>query len=110
MSDDRELLAWAAGVFEASGSATRSGGAAMLNLKQKPPVGGGGMVERFHAAIDGRGRVGGPYPPSGVLSKSHLAMWYARGEEASEIMALLWPWLGPEKRAQWERVIGAAGE
>lgn len=110
MTDDHERLAWAAGVFEASGSATMSDGRPMLNLKQRQPEKGpspDGLVQRFHAAIGGLGRIGGPYAPGG-LGKSPLEMWYARTEEAAEVMELLWPWLGAEKRAQWNAAAGRA--
>jgi hypothetical protein len=52
---------WAAGVYEATGTATESSGP-MLNLKQVSRDGAvPEIIARFHEAIGGLGKIGGPY-------------------------------------------------
>ena len=100
-------LAWAAGVFEATGTATWSTGP-MLNLKQssdsgRPPE----MVLRFDNATQHIGIVRGPYrehSPSKARNRP-FSMWYARADAADRVIELLRPWLSMEKLAQWDRVI-----
>jgi hypothetical protein len=108
MQDGFEL-AWAAGVFDATGSATWSTGP-MLNLKQSTETGSPSeMVLRFHDATQRIGRLGGPYrehSPNKVANRP-FAMWYARADAAQRVMELLGPWLSAEKRAQWDRVRAA---
>jgi hypothetical protein len=100
--EGNEELAWAAGVFEATGTATRSSGSPMLNLKQRQDDDGSTpeLLTRFHAAVGGLGRIGGPYA-SGGLGRASLMMWYCSGDQARKVVEVLWPWLGERRRAQW---------
>jgi hypothetical protein len=105
-----DVLPWAAGVFETTGTATLSGGQPMLNLKQVSPADDAGppeLVTRFYAAIGGLGKIGGPYRdnPRTHPRRQPFAMWWARGPEAANVIERLWPWLGEAKRRQWREVV-----
>jgi hypothetical protein len=108
----KDEIVWAAGVFEATGTATVSGRDAMLNLKQRALVDEAGppeLVARFFAAIGGLGRLGGPYHANGATHprRHPFVMWWARNADAAVVMERLWPWLGEGKREQWRAVSSA---
>jgi hypothetical protein len=107
--DMTDELAWAAGVFEATGTASQDRGVTQLNIKQRLVDGHpADMLVRFHAAMAGRGKIGGPYRDNPVTHprRRPFAMWYCTGREAGEVMQLLWPWLSPDKRDQWTALNG----
>jgi hypothetical protein len=94
----REQLAWAAGLFDGEGSIynhekepTRA--AIKLHVGQKDRR----VLDRFLVAV-GIGKVYGPHKTGthcemyGYLVNSH--------EDVQAVIAMLWSWLGPVKRAQ----------
>jgi len=98
---DSEQLAWAAGFFDGEGSAfvsTRADRPGYLRLDVTVPQCGHDappeVLMRFRAAVLGVGAITGP-------DTNDMYVWRARGfQEAQATVALLWPQLGPVKRAQ----------
>lgn len=98
---DPLLLAWAAGLFDGEGttmSAARRDRPGYRRLEMSlPQCGHTGLPEvllRFQAALLGVGNITGP-------DESDMYFWRASGfSEAQAAVALLWPQLGPVKRAQ----------
>ena len=98
---DALQLAWAAGFFDGEGTtvaAARSDRPAYVRLHVTlPQCGHGGVPEvllRSQTAILGVGHVTGP-------DDHDMYFWRASGfNEAQAVIALLWRWLGPVKRAQ----------
>lgn len=112
MSIEVNELAWAAGLFDGEGSTSvsRRGGAlridgtpyrrVVVTVGQSAAVGAPEVLVRFRKAVLGLGAVHGPYGPHG---RSRLPMWHfqaTKWEEAQAIIALLWKFLSPPKRAQ----------
>lgn len=105
---DRTELAWAAGFFDGEGStmihtdASRPG---YLRLEVAvPQVGHDGLpavLLRFHRAIGGLGRIGGPERDDLYECRSSVRL------EALAIVALLWNDLGAVKRRQANEAIKA---
>lgn len=107
---DPELLAWAAGLFDAEGNtrARRSNGrfwyptltVAQSGESVSPPE----VLVRFREAVGGMGFIEGPFftgPP-----RQPKWTYGARGYEiVQSIVAMLWDWLGPVKRAQAARAL-----
>ncbi len=102
-SDDSCELAWAAGVFEATGTATPNGRQPMLNVKQGQIVPGetAQMLTRFCRAVGGVGKLRGRAYHDCRTNRTPFHMWYAYGDDARQVIELLWPWLGDTKRNQW---------
>lgn len=99
-------LAWAAGFFDGEGSTTGSNKTWTIHIS----IGQAGdtiALERFKAAVGGIGVVQGPYR-QGPPNPRHLPRYQYRAngfERAQMVMILLWPYLGPVKKAQYiERV------
>ncbi len=99
---DTHELAWAAGLFDAEGSAgayrTRNHYSPRLSLSQagevRPEV-----LERFHSAVGGKGCFIGPV-------RGYLYYWYThRFETIQAASAMLWPWLSRPKRVQVRRTL-----
>jgi len=107
---DHELLAWAAGFFDGEGSTIarrdrRRLGYYQLEISvpQKGIDGIPEVVHKFQRAMLGMGSV---RPEVDSMYK-----WRARGRIAVPLcLALLWPWLGPVKRAQAMSAITAVRE
>lgn len=106
---DRERLAWAGGFFDGEGHVGGEGdhGYPGINIKQAgsysqvPEV-----FPRFRDAVCGLGYIYGPMFAAEQME--HLPQWAfeAHGFEAVQaIFAMLWPWLGPVKRAQFAIVL-----
>lgn len=106
---DRERLAWAGGFFDGEGHVGAAGdkGYPALSIRQAgsytqvPEV-----LPRFRDAVCGLGYIYGPmFDPENL---THLPQWSfeSHGLEAVQaILAMLWPWLGPIKRAQFALVL-----
>jgi hypothetical protein len=103
---DRELLAWAAGFFDGEGSTIartdrRRPGYFQLDVSvsQSGRDGVPEVLLKFQRAMLG---VGAIYPqPGGAMRK-----WSAGGRLTGEMtLALMWPWLGPVKRAQAQAAL-----
>lgn len=98
----REQLAWAAGFFDGEGTtwAGRSSGYPTLSVPQaghftEPPD----VLLRFQAAVGGLGLVYGPI----LNEERNKPIWRYRVsgfEMVQAVVAMLWPWLGTEKRRQ----------
>lgn len=106
---DHELLAWAGGFFDGEGYVGPIGrqGYPALHIKQAgsytqvPDV-----LVRFEAAVCGLGYLYGPMFDAESLE--HMPQWSfeAHGfEPVQAIFAMLWPWLGAVKRAQFAIVL-----
>ena len=97
---NREELAWAAGFFDGEGCTgyanqhtNKRRGHAYLSVAQAERY----PLERFMAAV-GFGAIHGP-----VLMENRKPKWNYRidsFEKVQTVIALLWTWLGPTKRAQ----------
>ena len=73
--------------------------------------GGTEELERFHAAVGGRGTIGGPYfrKPDQYTRKPQYR-WIAYAKMAREAYALIEPYLCSVKRAQAEQALKALEE
>jgi hypothetical protein len=105
-----ELLAWAAGLFEAEGNthAHKSHGRfwypALKVAQSGEAASAPDVLVRFRSALGGMGFIEGPFFPG----PPHRPKWgyAARGYEIVQaIVAMLWDSLGPVKRAQAARVL-----
>lgn len=89
-------LAWAAGFFDGEGSV-------FLSAKKQPRLNIGqndrAVLDRFLAAV-GVGRVNGPY-----RGKDFYYFQTTTFEKTQAVIALLWKYLSPVKRAQAARVL-----
>lgn len=104
----REELAWAAGFYDGEGSISISRGGTKnqrirtpipkISITQIDPR----VLERFRDAV-GLGKILGPYSYNCVR-----IVWFyrvQRFEHVQAIIAMLWPFLGPLKREQIQRVM-----
>jgi len=103
---DISQVAWAGGLFEAEGSVShhlpkgRHTPRATLDVSQKGEARVPEVLERFRTVVE-RGQIFGPY-------RGYLYYW--RTHDVANIawtIALLWPWLSPEKRSQMGRTLEA---
>ncbi len=107
---DRLERAWAAGFFDGDGWAGARGGAGRrtrqpaAQINQASADGLPEVLARFHAAVGGAGRVGGPQM---VLQRIPLYWWIAssRADVESAFQAI-GPWLCDAKRAQFAVALG----
>lgn len=109
---NREALAWAAGLFDGEGTICaqipRPGETTSIIVAAVSQAGDHAveLLERFRTSVNlGRvykisnpGRSGGSR-----LQCYHWRVSSFQGVQA--VMAMLWPWLGPGKRAQTKRVL-----
>ena len=90
--------AWAAGLFDGEGCATKaSGGRARLQLKMVDEE----CVRRFHRAVGGIGTVYGPYAhktPIDGYPRSSFFVWVADQENAVAVATMLYPLLSTKRR------------
>jgi hypothetical protein len=105
-SVDREDLAWAAGFFDGEGCFSftdRTGYAtvAVGQVEREP-------LERFKAAVDGLGKIYGPYfqvYPGRMSTRPWHQYRAYRREHVQAIAAMLWFKLGDSKRTQARTVL-----
>jgi hypothetical protein len=98
MKIDREELAYAGGLFEGEGCiAQRTQGTKpyylSLNMTDLEPI------QRFQVAVGGLGKIYGPRR----CHPDHKEQWdwqCTRFEHNQAVLAMLWPWLGPRRRAR----------
>jgi hypothetical protein len=98
------MIAWAAGLYEGEGTATRCKGRLHLSIKMTNEE----TVRRF-AAVVSCGTVYGPYKSrsrDGYVRKPAW-VWLAECEEAWTVADLLRPWLSTARREQLEWVFRA---
>jgi len=96
--------AWAAGFFDGEGfiGASVSGRrrSIRISIAQASANGPPETLLRMRAAL-GTGRIRGPFRMASPWSKLPQYEWNAASfEEVQHSVALIWPWLGPVKRAQ----------
>lgn len=98
-----EELAWAAGVFDGSGTITRIGNRNRLAVKKADEE----LVRRFGGSV-GIGSIYGPYGPyKSQIGSLPTFLWLVDGNAALEVATLLWPWLGVRCRSRLEEVFGS---
>lgn len=98
---DFARLAWAAGFFDGEGTTIARSDARRpdyfqleVSVPQSGPDGVPEVMRKFQDAMLGVGRI--DPQPGGLMHK-----WCAGGRATAELsLALMWPWLGPVKRAQ----------
>lgn len=102
-------VAWAAGFFDAEGTASSYQRQERPSRERQMAVYQGGRDKipeallRFHRAVGGRGNITGPY-------RERLFHWTTKKHSAfDEVMTMLWPWLSEGKRAQLQRATESAG-
>lgn len=111
---DRESLAWAAGFFDGEGTICAQrrekvgNGSAFMNItiavsqagKHAPAI-----LERFRSIVG----VGNVYQIHGKCRQAHHKIGYSwrtsKFEYVQAVVALLWGWLGEQKREQAEREL-----
>ena len=106
---DREHLAWASGFFDGEGHVRGAGnqGYPAMHIKQA-----GSFLEvpdvlvRFRRAVSGLGYTYGPMFDAEDIEHRPQWSFEAHGFEIVQaIFGMLWPWLGPIKRAQFGIVV-----
>ena len=102
-------VAWAAGFFDAEGTACSSRRLDRPSYERQMAVYQGGRDDipeallRFHRAVGGRGNITGPY-------RGRLFHWTTKKHTAfDEVMTMLWPWLSDWKRQQLRKATEGAG-
>ena len=110
MSPDRYELAWAAGFFDGEGCTglyvSSKGGCNFpkITISQVNRV----HLERFQRAVGGIGKIYGPYTRKGHPNKRPSYQFQtSKFETCQAIIAMLWPWLGVEKREQARKAMFA---
>jgi len=102
-------IAWAAGFFDAEGTACSSQRRDRPSRERQMAVYQGGRdaipeaLLRFQRAVGGRGNITGPY-------RDRLFHWTTKKHSAfDDVMTLLWPSLSELKRAQLQKATEGAG-
>ena len=106
---DSLTRAWAAGLYDCEGSCSAYLPKKRLTYRRQMAVSQGGqaselpeVLTRFRAAVLGIGNITGPY-------RGYLYYWKTSRKEAlDQVAALLWPYLGAEKRSQFEAASSLA--
>src|SRR5256712_4396088 len=102
-SPDRQVLAWAAGLYDGEGSCSAYLPKKRQTYRRQMAVSQGGEVgqlpevlTRFKSAVLDIGNITGPY-------RGYLYYWKTSRKDAlDQIAGLLWPYLGDAKRSQFE--------
>ena len=90
-------LAWAAGFYDGEGCTSLLKKNKNVSVRASCAQKDVRLLERFHAAVGGLGKIGPP-------QKSGVSNWFSNSHPiAKEVLDLLWPYLGPAKREQAER-------
>jgi hypothetical protein len=107
---DTHALAWAAGLFDGEGSvfATKfvKRGRDSRRLHLAVSMTDFASVRRFAAVVQ-VGHIAGPYCKGGPRLPQ-IRWQTTRFEHGQMAIAMLWPWLGPNKRAQATRAMRSA--
>lgn len=111
---DECTLAWAAGIFGGEGSIwlSRSGRYRQLqaSITQASENGIPDVLQRFRSAVLDIGTITGPYTPTNTWSRLPQYRWQSGSYEGVQtVVALLWSWLDPRKRAQARAALVAHG-
>lgn len=114
---NREQLAWAAGFFDGEGCVLktyenpprkdgRQAAAIQVSIGQSG-IYGHELLRRFAIAVGLPGNLYGPRPPA-KNQKLVRYQWEVNGfEKVQAVAAMLWPWLGRVKRAQFGKILAA---
>jgi len=95
MHTNTHELAWAAGFFDGEGTTyADKAHSIFISVGQKNPA----LLYRFNSAIWNLGKVYGPYNNCYSLRVTTFA-------KVQQVMVLLWPYLGEEKRAQAKKAF-----
>jgi len=99
----RTDLAWAAGLFDATGSFTSLKAGLVARLAGLDPF----QLERF-VLITGVGKIWGPYDSEDPSDKRPRYVYGASGHESVQVLAgLLWSWMGSAKRREAALVLSS---
>lgn len=106
---DREELAWAAGFFDGEGSIHIHNRKARRLIPNVSITQAGThpteLLERFRRAVGGLGTVCGPYQSKNGTWKARWQFEVVGFEKCQAVMAMLWRFLGPVKRAKAKKVL-----
>jgi hypothetical protein len=113
LTEPREIeVAWAAGFFDGEGTVAadkdpRTGRYRAINMEiPQSSIGGTPEVLLRFRRIVGVGNISGPYEPRSPWSRLPAYRWRSGAlEDVESVAAVLFPWLGPVKRAQFENAI-----
>lgn len=112
MSEFRENLAWAAGLFDGEGSIGRyrytNHGKRYSRSQMTMHMCDRDVIARFVKILD-VGVLNGPYNYSTKTTKRKSA-WYwsiAGFERVQAVTAMMWPWLGKRRKAKAKQVLAA---
>lgn len=100
---NRETLAWAAGLFEGEGCISHYHPLGHDYIQSSLQMNDEDRVRLFHEAIGGLGAVYHEAPKlDKVPPRRHDTWRWASGkfEHVQAVIAMLWPWLGPRRRAR----------
>lgn len=107
---DTHELAWAAGFFDGEGcSSNRRDKSRPDYVSVVVKIGQSDRrpLDRFQKAVLGLGSIGGPYQKK-PGHKPVYTLSFGAFHEAQAVVAMLWKWLGEDKRSQAIRVFKAA--
>jgi hypothetical protein len=97
----REELAWAAGLFEGSGTIVPNGTLPVLRIGLTDR----GVLERFHKIV-GVGKIYGPYTKGyrDGYKRKPTWVWLCQGQRARDLFDALAPWLSARRLAQAQNI------
>lgn len=96
----RERLAWAAGFFDGEGSTYADPRPRMQVVQNDRAV-----LDTFHAAIGGIGKVGGGKKIYGRAKRPMFTLRITGWRDVQAVVAMLWPWLSDVKKRQAVKVL-----
>ena len=105
MEPNREELAWAAGFFDGEGNIRCSnprGKTPAISIAQIDPQ----VLHRFNKATLSLARIYGPYKPKTINSHPYWVYGLHSHARVQAIVAMLWEFLSPVKRAQAKKALG----
>lgn len=115
---NKQELAWAAGFFDGEGCTRAGRWYTVTGLERTTPTISIGqalsegeaipeVLLRFKAAVGNIGRIRGPHRRTrlGKLCKSQCTYGTAGFQNVQAVIAMLWPWLSPVKRAQAKETL-----
>lgn len=109
---NREELAWAAGFVDGEGCFSIATGSETAQIRARFNIvqaeSGAETMCRFQNALPFGAQILGPYTNRNPNAQAQY--WYTLSgfEDVQALLALLWTWLSPVKRAQAKAVLGPA--
>ena len=102
MALNREELAWAAGFFDGEGHAGLTPNKVpVLTVANTDEA----LLQRFHAAVLGLGKLYGPYSRHKKNHKDYWKWQITNFEHAQAVAALLWSFLGAYKKNRYAEAV-----